>query len=113
MFNDSTLPLPSPCPPPVSSLHTPPDSPDLVTMPALPPIPSTQSRIALINRPKAAISPDITSGKGTFLLEKSAPVDKDLAKGECLVRTEWVSLDPAMRGMLHFSSSALANVSPS
>lgn len=80
-------------------------------MPAIPPTPSTQSRIVLINRPKAAISPDIHSGKGTFLLEKSAPVDKNLATGECLIRTEWVSLDPAMRGTLHLPPPASANVS--
>ncbi|ORY86731.1 hypothetical protein BCR35DRAFT_277574 [Leucosporidium creatinivorum] len=79
-------------------------------MPALPPTPSTQSRIVLVNRPKAAISPDISSGKGTFLLEKSAPVDKELGKGECLIRTEWVSLDPAMRGWLNATRSYIAPV---
>ncbi|SCZ87286.1 BZ3500_MvSof-1268-A1-R1_Chr2-2g04752 [Microbotryum saponariae] len=72
-------------------------------------IPSTQSRIVLVNRPKAAISPDITSGNGTFLLQKNAPVEQP-GQGECLIKVEWVSLDPAMRGWLNDSRSYIEPV---
>ncbi|SCV70185.1 BQ2448_1579 [Microbotryum intermedium] len=76
-------------------------------MPAV--VPSTQSRIVLVNRPKAAISPDITSGNGTFLLQKNAPVEQP-GQGECLIKVEWVSLDPAMRGWLNDSRSYIEPV---
>lgn len=68
-------------------------------MAPVPNVPQTQSRIKLIQRPPASISPDITSGKGHFLLEREVrlnPNDK-LEPGECWVKVEWVSLDPAMR----------------
>lgn len=73
-------------------------------MPAVPTPPKTQQRITLRARPTGPINPDLTSGNGTFVLEKEAQVDSQVNKGEALVKTEYVSLDPAMRGAFNISS---------
>ncbi|KAK4055378.1 hypothetical protein OIO90_003216 [Microbotryomycetes sp. JL221] len=81
----------------------------LEVMAPLASVPSTQSRITLQKRPSGEISPDLT-GKGHFLLESNVPIDKDLKEGECLVKVEWVSLDPAMRGWLNPTRSYIPPV---
>ncbi|SCZ87282.1 BZ3500_MvSof-1268-A1-R1_Chr2-2g04748 [Microbotryum saponariae] len=72
-------------------------------------IPSTQSRVILINRPTGDINPDITSGKGTFKLEKDVPVEQP-KEGQALIKVEWSSIDPAMRGWLDDSRSYMPPV---
>ncbi|SCV70183.1 BQ2448_1577 [Microbotryum intermedium] len=64
--------------------------------------PSTQSRVILINRPTGDINPDIHSGKGTFKLEKYIPVEQP-KEGQALIKVEWSSIDPAMRGEILLS----------
>lgn len=70
-------------------------------------IPSTFSQITLRERPKAEILPSLTDGKGTFQLEKGikTPTKDDLKPDEVLVRVEWLSVDPAMRGWLNDARS--------
>jgi NADPH-dependent curcumin reductase CurA len=77
----------------------------------MPALPQSASRITLRARPKGLIEPDLT-GKGTFNLEKGVklPSLADLKEGNILVRVEWLSLDPAMRGWLNDSRSYLPPV---
>ncbi|KAM0790955.1 hypothetical protein ACM66B_004260 [Microbotryomycetes sp. NB124-2] len=72
-------------------------------------IPNTQSRITLQKRPQAEVSPDLT-GKGHFLLETNVPIDKELKDDQILVKNEYISLDPAMRGWLNATRSYIAPV---
>ncbi|GAA5866335.1 hypothetical protein JCM1840_004089 [Sporobolomyces johnsonii] len=66
-------------------------------------LPSTYSRITLRQRPKALIQPSLHDEAGTFKLEKGVrmPKKEDLKVDEVLVKVEWVSIDPAMRGWLN------------
>ncbi|KAK4048139.1 hypothetical protein OIV83_005009 [Microbotryomycetes sp. JL201] len=104
---DTVLASPPPTPPAATT--------SLVTielidrMAPMAPVPATQSRITLQKRPEAEVSPDLT-GNGHFLLETNVPIDKDLKDTECLVKVEYVSLDPAMRGWLNATRSYIAPV---
>ncbi|GAA6061891.1 hypothetical protein JCM10212_004709 [Sporobolomyces blumeae] len=70
-------------------------------------LPSTFSQITLRERPKAAIQPSLTDGKGTFQLERNVPTPTaaDLGPDQVLVKVEWCSVDPAMRGWLNTTRS--------
>ncbi|KAK4702627.1 hypothetical protein P7C70_g3600, partial [Phenoliferia sp. Uapishka_3] len=71
----------------------------------MPSLPATQSHITLINRPKAAINPDL-SGGGTFKLDSHVPLsEKEVGSDQVMIKVEWLSLDPAMRGWLNDSRS--------
>ncbi|GAA6041502.1 hypothetical protein JCM8097_001911 [Rhodosporidiobolus ruineniae] len=73
-------------------------------MSPLPALPSSFSRITLRERPRAAINPDLTpGGAGTFQLEKGVKMwsDEEVKDGQAIVRIEWCSVDPAMRGWLN------------
>ncbi|GAA6007250.1 hypothetical protein JCM10207_001559 [Rhodosporidiobolus poonsookiae] len=73
-------------------------------MAPLPSLPASYSRITLRERPRAAINPDLSKdGKGTFVMEKEVPMwrAEDLKEGQVVVKVEWVSIDPAMRGWLN------------
>ncbi|KAL8277260.1 hypothetical protein RQP46_010329 [Phenoliferia psychrophenolica] len=73
------------------------------------PLPSSYSQITLQSRPKAAIDPNLKSG--TFKLESSVPLRvQDVKPGQVLVKVEWLSLDPAMRGWLNDSRSYIPPV---
>ncbi|GAA5864301.1 hypothetical protein JCM8547_005779 [Rhodosporidiobolus lusitaniae] len=73
-------------------------------MAPLPALPSSFAQITLRERPRAAIDPSLNSGTGTFTYEKEVKMwdlKEDVKAGEAIVRTEWVSIDPAMRGWLN------------
>lgn len=74
-------------------------------------IPTTQTQIVLLRRPKGPIDPSL-SGQGTFGLQTSVPVPtaSSLAAGEALIAVEYLSLDPAMRGWLNDARSYIAPV---
>ncbi|BGP57555.1 hypothetical protein JCM8202_002276 [Rhodotorula sphaerocarpa] len=65
-------------------------------------LPASYSRVTLRERPRAAIDPKL-DGSGTFNYEKDVPLWKaeQLKAGEAVVKVEWVSIDPAMRGWLN------------
>ncbi|GAA5995878.1 NADP-dependent oxidoreductase [Rhodotorula paludigena] len=65
-------------------------------------LPKTYSRITLRERPRAAVDPKL-DGSGTFSLEPEVPMPRDdeMKDGEAVVKVEWVSIDPAMRGWLN------------
>lgn len=66
-----------------------------------PSLPATYSHLTLASRPKAAIDPNLATG--TFKLSTDVPLrPESVGKGEVLVRVEWLSLDPAMRGASPF-----------
>lgn len=71
-----------------------------------PPLPLSHSRITLQQRPRGDINTNLTSAEGTFKLETNVRVTKkeELKDGEVVVGTEWISLDPAMRGLCFPSS---------
>ncbi|GEM12435.1 zinc-binding alcohol dehydrogenase [Rhodotorula toruloides] len=89
----------------LSSFNPYPPSPSLIesAMAPLPStLPSTYSRITLRERPKAAIDPKL-DGTGTFQLERGVKMfsQDDVKPGEAVIKVEWVSIDPAMRGWLN------------
>lgn len=59
-------------------------------------LPRTYTRITLQSRPEAPILPD------TFKTEKlpAADLRRNLKDGQALIKVDYVSLDPAMRGWL-------------
>ncbi|BGP42544.1 hypothetical protein JCM10450v2_006647 [Rhodotorula kratochvilovae] len=65
-------------------------------------LPRTYSRITLRERPRAAVDPKL-DGTGTFALEKGVQMwgEGDVKDGQAIVKVEWVSIDPAMRGWLN------------
>ncbi|KIJ51079.1 hypothetical protein M422DRAFT_158803, partial [Sphaerobolus stellatus SS14] len=65
--------------------------------------PSRATQVVLAKRPKGAISTDTFSVKLVDLPAPSAPE-------EVLVRVDWISLDPAMRGWLNDSRSYIKPV---
>lgn len=74
-------------------------------------IPSQQTQIVLRERPTAAIKDTLGAAESTY--EKRTvpvPTEAELADGEVLVRVEYVSLDPAMRGWLRDARSYLPPV---
>ncbi|EST09566.1 Alcohol dehydrogenase, C-terminal [Kalmanozyma brasiliensis GHG001] len=74
-------------------------------------IPSQQTQIVLRERPKAAIQHTLGANDSTYE-KRTIPVPKEseLKDGEVLVRVEYVSLDPAMRGWLRDARSYLPPV---
>ncbi|SNX86028.1 related to endo-polygalacturonase [Melanopsichium pennsylvanicum] len=74
-------------------------------------IPSQQTQIVLRERPTAAIKDTIGSPDSTYE-KRTVPVpqESELNDGEVLVRVEYVSLDPAMRGWLRDARSYLPPV---
>ncbi|BGP34474.1 hypothetical protein JCM10296v2_006295 [Rhodotorula toruloides] len=89
----------------LASFNPYPPSPALIEQ-AMAPLPSTlpssYSRITLRERPKAAIDPKL-DGFGTFQLERGVKMfsQDDVKPGEAVIKVEWVSIDPAMRGWLN------------
>lgn len=74
-------------------------------------IPSQQTQIVLRERPIAAIKDTMGAADSTFE-KRTVPVpsEAELEDGEVLVRVEYVSLDPAMRGWLRDARSYLPPV---
>lgn len=67
--------------------------------------PNTCTRLVLAERPKANIEPS------TFRIERVPLSDlRPVKAGTVLVRTAWVSLDPAMRGWLNDTRSYIEPV---
>ncbi|BGP19094.1 hypothetical protein JCM10213_006640 [Rhodosporidiobolus nylandii] len=67
-------------------------------------LPASYSRITLRERPRAEVNPDLNPGAGgTFELEKTVPMfrEEELKDGQAVVKVEWVSIDPAMRGWMN------------
>lgn len=74
-------------------------------------IPSQQTQIVLRQRPTAAIIDTLGQSDSTY--EKRVvpvPSEAELKEGEVLVRVEYVSLDPAMRGWLRDARSYIPPV---
>lgn len=71
-------------------------------MSPLPALPRSYSRVTLRERPRASIDPKL-DGTGTFQYEKDVQLwsADQLKAGEAVVKVEWVSIDPAMRGWLN------------
>ena len=70
------------------------------------PLPKTYSHITLASRPKAVIDPNLSTG--TFKLDTHVPLrPDDVKKEQVLVKVEWLSLDPAMRGQSRLRSYAI------
>lgn len=74
-------------------------------------IPSQQTQIVLRERPTAAIKDSLGENDSTYE-KRTVPVpqESELKDGEVLVRVEYVSLDPAMRGWLRDARSYLPPV---
>lgn len=74
-------------------------------------IPSQQTQIVLRERPTAAIKDSLGASDSTYE-KRTVPVpqESELKDGEVLVRVEYVSLDPAMRGWLRDARSYLPPV---
>ena len=69
-------------------------------------LPKTYAHITLASRPKAAIDPNLLTG--TFKLDTHVPLRlDDVKKDQVLVKVEWLSLDPAMRGQSRLRSYAI------
>ncbi|GAA5825909.1 hypothetical protein JCM11251_000048 [Rhodosporidiobolus azoricus] len=83
-------------------------------MSPLPSLPSSYSRVTLRQRPTGSINPSLNpkDEKRTFEWEKGIKMweEKDIQAGEVVVRVEWVSIDPAMRGWLAPTRSYLPPV---
>ncbi|TKY84619.1 hypothetical protein EX895_006521 [Sporisorium graminicola] len=74
-------------------------------------IPSQQTQIVLRERPTAAIQHTLGANDSTYEKRTVAvPQEAELNDGEVLVRVEYVSLDPAMRGWLRDVRSYLPPV---
>ncbi|KAF8508529.1 hypothetical protein BU17DRAFT_56720 [Hysterangium stoloniferum] len=67
-------------------------------------IPSQVTEIVLSERPKGG---PVTS---TTFTKRSTPLVNTLAPGEVLIRVDWLSLDPAMRGWLNDTRSYITPV---
>lgn len=65
--------------------------------------PATATQIVLSERPSGPIIPS------TFSV-KSVPIPDELASGYALVRVDWLSIDPAMRGWLRDARSYIPPV---
>ncbi|GAA6058256.1 hypothetical protein JCM3770_006083 [Rhodotorula araucariae] len=65
-------------------------------------LPRSYSRVTLRERPRAAVDPKL-DGTGTFAFEKDVPMwrEDEVKDGEAIVKVDWVSIDPAMRGWLN------------
>jgi N-terminal domain of oxidoreductase len=61
-------------------------------------VPSQATQVVLSERPEGPITP-------TTFTVKSAPIPSELAPGDVLVRVDWLSLDPAMRGWIRDTRS--------
>ncbi|GAA5891494.1 hypothetical protein JCM6882_004491 [Rhodosporidiobolus microsporus] len=83
-------------------------------MPPLPSLPSSYTRLTLLQRPTAAINPSVDpkdEGR-TFTVERGVKMweENEVEADEVVVRVEWVSIDPAMRGWLAPTRSYLPPV---
>ncbi|KAJ1035406.1 hypothetical protein NDA13_000822 [Ustilago tritici] len=74
-------------------------------------VPSQQTQIVLRERPTAAIKDTLGASDSTYE-KRTVPVPKEseLQDGEVLIKVEYVSLDPAMRGWLRDARSYLPPV---
>lgn len=73
--------------------------------------PATNVKIVLRQRPKAGIIDTIGASDSTFdRVSEPVPSPSELQDGEVLVKVEYVSLDPAMRGWLNDVRSYLPPV---
>ncbi len=67
-------------------------------------LPTTYSRVALANRPKTFIEPD------TFAIETQRLEDLQPSDTHVVVRVDYISLDPAMRGWINERGSYVSAV---
>lgn len=65
--------------------------------------PTKATQIVLSERPSGPITP-------TTFSVKSVPIPDELASGYALVRVDWLSIDPAMRGWLRDARSYIPPV---